>query len=99
MRARGELSSRSSNIIDDLVTLYRDGKGNDGRTALDVLSGFTEYRTTGGKVSRNSEKDPFARWESSEFGSAAKEKTEFGSALVSDRGEALAARGSAILAG
>jgi len=92
-----DLSSRSLNIVDDLVTLFRDGKGNNGETALDVLSGLTEYRTTGGEVSRDSTKDPRARWESSEFGSGAREKEEFARALIGDRGEALATRGKAIL--
>ena len=66
--------SRLSNTVDDMVELFRFGKGNAGRTMADVFNGATDYYThesSGGK------KNPWKQFTSSEFGSGNVKKSEF----------------------
>jgi hypothetical protein len=61
-----EVSTRASNIIDELVLSFQKGKGNNGKTLEDVYSAFTDYYThqhAGGRESL------WKQFESSEFGS------------------------------
>ena len=67
-------STRSQNSLDDMVTLFRSGAGNDGNDRGDILNGFTEYF---GRGIAGGTKNPFARWASSEFGASAERKTSF----------------------
>jgi hypothetical protein len=60
------LSARAANTVDRIVSLYEGGRGNEGKTVLDLYNGFTEFYThesAGGK-------DPAKQWLSSEFGDA-----------------------------
>ena len=67
-------STRSQNALDDMVTLFRSGAGNDGDDRGDVLNGFTEYF---GRGIAGGTKDKFSRWASSEFGASAERKGAF----------------------
>jgi hypothetical protein len=67
-------STRSQNTLDDMVTLFRSGAGNDGDDRGDVLNGFTEYF---GRGIAGGTKDKFSRWASSEFGASAERKGAF----------------------
>lgn len=78
-------STRSSNLLDDLVVGFRRGRGNAGATRLDVLNGYTEVMGQGlaGSTSR---RDSFSRWQSSEFGGNAERKEAFASTIATRRG-------------
>ena len=67
-------STRSQNSLDDMLTLFRSGAGNDGNDRGDVLNGFTEYF---GRGIAGGTKNQFARWASSEFGASAERKASF----------------------
>lgn len=77
-----ELSTRATNTVERLVQLYRgEGKGNKGETLLDGISAVTDYYSH--ESSGGEEKEGF-RWKqfnSSEFGSGARAKTDFISSL------------------
>ena len=75
------LSTRAKNTVDRLVGLYRGGAGNKGETLLDGVSAVTDFYSH--ESSGGEEKAGF-RWkqfQSSEFGSGARAKTDFLSAL------------------
>ena len=69
-------STRSGNLLDDMVTGFRSGRGNSGATRLDVLNGYTEVMGQG-LAGSNSKRDAFSRWESSEWGGNADRKAAF----------------------
>ena len=72
------LATRSANQVDYLVDLFENGRGNNGKTRLDLVSGLTEFFTEGHKdANKDSGKDPFGRWQSSEFGNYADKKERF----------------------
>jgi hypothetical protein len=74
-------STRLLNTADRMTALFRSGKGNLGRNALDLISGATDYFT------HESSGDSENRWKqvtSSEVGSAARSKVEFMTALRTD---------------
>jgi hypothetical protein len=76
-----ELSTRAINTVDRLVQLYRGGAGNKGETLLDGVSAVTDFYSH--ESSGGEEKEGF-RWKqfnSSEFGSGARAKTDFISSL------------------
>lgn len=81
------LSTRAVNTAEELVKLFVHGRGNAGETLLDGISAVTDYYThlsSGGK-----DKPGFLikQHESSEFGKAARSKTDFLTSLFSvDRG-------------
>ena len=75
------LSTRAKNTSDRLVELFRRGAGNDGETLLDGVSAVTDFYSH--ESSGGDEKDGF-RWkqfQSSEYGSGARAKTDFLSSL------------------
>ena len=78
-------SSRASNLIDELIVGFRQGRGNGGATRLDVLNGFTEVFGSG-LVGASSKRDAFSRWQSSEFGGFADRKEGFAAALTAAGG-------------
>jgi hypothetical protein len=69
-------STRSGNLLDDMVTGFRSGRGNSGATRLDVVNGFTEVMGQG-LAGSASKRDAFSRWESSEWGGNADRKAAF----------------------
>jgi hypothetical protein len=92
------ISTRVGNTIDDLVTLFKDGKGNEGENLADVLSGFTELKTSGGFVSADSKVSASKRFASSEFGNSAKQKEKFSSLLISGDFHSAVERGKNLFA-
>lgn len=89
-------STRSVNIGSQMVELFQYGKGNNGKTAYDLLNGVTEYYTheSRGKTVDNWQAKQLA---SSEFGSGANKKVEFFDLLTSGKIEMLAEKGKALL--
>ena len=69
-------STRSGNLLDDMVTGFRSGRGNSGATRLDAVNGFTEVLGQG-LAGSASKRDAFSRWESSEWGGNADRKAAF----------------------
>jgi len=66
--------SRLSNTVDDMVSLFQHGKGNTGRNLADVFNGATDYyshESSGGRA------NAWKQFNSSEFGSGDKRKSEF----------------------
>ena len=91
-------SSRASNLIDELIVGFRQGRGNAGATRLDVLNGFTEVFGSG-LVGAASKRDAFSRWQSSEFGGFADRKEIFAAALMEAGGwDRMQKEGNAALA-
>lgn len=64
-----EVSTRSANDIEELVLLFRIGKGNTGKTIADVFNAFTDYYTH-----KSAGADLWKQFESSEFGSGLDKK-------------------------
>ena len=58
------LSTRSHNIAEQIISLFKTGKGNDGENALDLFSAFTDYYTHESSGGRGKS----AQFFSSEFG-------------------------------
>jgi len=69
-------STRSGNLLDDMVAGFKSGRGNSGATRLDAVNGFTEVLGQG-LIGSASRRDAFSRWESSEFGGNADRKAAF----------------------
>lgn len=66
-----ELATITRRRVNDEVLLFKQGRGNNGRTMLDVLQAGTDYYThshTGSEVAK--------QWESSEYGQGARRKRE-----------------------
>lgn len=88
-----ELSTRVENQVEEIVGLFRNGKGNQGKSAYDLLNGVTEYFT------HNASDNKVKLLTSNEFGSAGEKKVEFYDLLLSDKElDALAKRGEKLLA-
>lgn len=89
-----EISTRTINTVDRIVSLYREGAGNKGKTMADLLNGATDYFThesSGGK-------DRWKQYVSSEFGSASDSKREWFSILSDDsERNAMKTRGEQVL--
>jgi hypothetical protein len=64
-----EVSTRSSNIIEELTLSFRIGKGNNGKTVQDVYSAFTDYYTH-----KSAGEDAWKQFQSSEFGAGLDKK-------------------------
>jgi len=73
-RGGGIRAANASNELDELVSLFQGGIGNQGKTRADVLNAFTELNTRGGV---DSQKDSFSRFECAEFGTGANKKEDF----------------------
>lgn len=76
-------STRGTNILDGMLATFQRGLGNEGRTRADVLNGFTQFL---GRGSKDSKKDAFGRWVSSEFGTFSDRKSAFARDLTSETG-------------
>ena len=74
-------STRLVNTADRMTELFRVGKGNSGRNALDLISGATDYFT---HESSGESDNQWKQVTSSEIGSAARSKVEFMTALRTD---------------
>lgn len=76
------LAKRSQNAADEIVNLAHHGRGTNGKTAYDLLCGFTEYYSEGNGSGRKTR----AAWDkmtNSLFGTAMDHKTAARNALVS----------------
>jgi hypothetical protein len=70
-------SVNSQNRVARLLELFRDGKGNTGKTVADAVSAVTDFYT---HEAANGQDDTAAKWKnhlSSEFGTGAARKSEF----------------------
>ncbi len=70
-----EMATRSLNQVDRMVNLFSTGKGNNGRTVLDMVSAVTDFyshESSGTKQETN-----WKQFQSSEIGSGAKAKSDF----------------------
>ena len=91
-------STRSGNLLDDMVAGFRSGRGNSGATRLDVVNGFTEVLGQG-LAGSASKRDSFKRWESSEWGGNADRKAAFVDGITSPGGwDLMVSTGNAALA-
>ena len=79
------LATRSANAADEISALFGRGKGNDGKTAYDLLNGATEYWTSGAGVGKTG--SVAKRVSSSQFGTGAEHKVRFTKALRFNRDE------------
>lgn len=79
-----ELSTRAENMVEEHVQAFRTGDGNTGKTEFDLLNGFTQPRTRGYDDSTKSKWDVY---ETAEFGTYARSKSEFANLLVNNRDE------------
>ena len=77
------LATRSSNAAEEITALFGRGKGNDGKTAYDLLNGATEYWTSGDGVGKKA--SDAKRLSSAAFGTAAEHKVRFATMLRNDR--------------
>lgn len=92
------LSTRASNTVDRLVSLFETGKGNMGINRADAFSASTDYYTH--ESSGNSD-NPWKQVVSSEFGAGNDAKAEFWGVLTSDEDAAFektVKRGESLLA-
>ena len=90
----GVLSTRTSNAIGEIVNLFANGTGNQGRSMYDLLNGVTEYYTSGNGTGRNS--DAIAKLYKANMGSAADHKTAFMGRIITAQGrDSLAELGAA----
>lgn len=64
----GKAHTRTQNIREKVMSLFREGKGNKGETVYDLYNGTTEY-VDHYRVVKGEETDNKARWEASTFGS------------------------------
>ena len=83
------LATRSANAADEITALFGRGKGNEGKTAYDLLNGATEYWTSGDGVGKKASDSK--RVSSAAFGTAAEHKVRFASMLRGKRDEMLEA--------
>jgi hypothetical protein len=63
-------STRTQNIRNEIVTLFKTGRGNNGRTKYDLFNGITAF-VTHSRSTRGGEDKDESRVESSLFGSGA----------------------------
>jgi hypothetical protein len=67
--AATEVSTRATNIIEELMLSFAKGKGNTGSTMADVFNAFTDYYTH-----KSAGDDLWKQFESSEFGAGLDKK-------------------------
>jgi hypothetical protein len=70
-----KLSNQAKNRVDDIALLFRQGKGNSGKTLYDLLNGATEYWTSGNGTGKKA--TVVDKWTRSEFGKASDDKRDF----------------------
>ena len=90
-------STRSSNLLDELIVGFQRGRGNSGATRFDVLNGYTEVFGSG-LVGSSSKRDSFSRWQSSEWGGNAERKESFAAGIVGLGWDRMVQSGSTALA-
>jgi len=73
------LSTRSENIVKELTGLFVNGKGNEGKTAVDMFQAVTEYYT---HLSSGATDNLWKQFQSSEAGFGMQAKSSFYSWLV-----------------
>jgi phage/plasmid-like protein (TIGR03299 family) len=78
-----ELSTRSSNAVEEIVRLAHKGQGNRGQTAYDLLNGVTEYYTSGDGVGKDGKGDAVNRLYKANFALPAQHKNDICDALMS----------------
>ncbi len=66
-----EVSTKTENKIEEMVSLFYNGKGNAGETLADLFSAVTDYYT---HDSAGDDATPIRQFESSEFGTGAQRK-------------------------
>jgi hypothetical protein len=94
LNEKGEIPTRTMNVVDDIVSRFENGIGNKGKTLYDLFNGFTE------KYTRDVSDDALKGFVSSEFGRASDKKESFMLALLSDEQlEKLAKKGEELLKG
>lgn len=76
-----QLATNSFNAAEEIVRLYRDGKGNKGQTLFDLLNGATEYWTGGDGTGQDTSKEERAY--KANFGTAMEHKSAFVNLLLS----------------
>jgi hypothetical protein len=79
-----KLSTRAKNTVQDVATLFKTGRGNNGENEFDLLNAWTEYNTEGTRDGK-SKVDSFKRFQSAEFGGNADSKADFANLLTSNR--------------
>lgn len=93
------LSTRASNTVNRLVSLFETGKGNTGRNLADAMSAVTDYYT---HESSGKNVAPMRQLLSSEYGTGLTAKTDFWNILTNDDAdtefERCVGRGSTLLA-
>lgn len=90
-----EISTRSENLIAEFTDRFSNGIALKGESMYDAFQSFTEVRTRGLK---DSKKDIWGQYESSEFGGFADEKAEFAQAIFDpEKREKLIERGDKLL--
>ena len=80
-----ELSKRARNAAEEIALLYSRGKGNNGRTAYDLLNGATEYWSHGSGVGKSDKKTKWEKVSSANFGNGAEHKRAFVNVLTYQR--------------
>lgn len=79
-KANYELTGRTLNAVDEIVTLYVSGRGNHGKTAYDLLNGATDYWTNGNGTGKKATK--WEKMSKANYGEAAQHKVRFCNLLV-----------------
>lgn len=77
-----EKENRARNTVNEMVNLFKYGKGNEGKTLADVLNGYSEFMTHGRKETKTN------IWRiaaSSEFGGNSDNKANFMNCLVDEK--------------
>jgi len=92
--SKGTLSTRATNTVSTIVDGARTSPGANGENAYDLLNGFTHHFS---HASGEGEKSKAQWFDSQNFGSSARHKSNFAQALLSNR-EELAAKGRKALA-
>ena len=74
--SKNAVSTRSANAADEIANLFKNGKGNQGKTLYDLLNGATEYWTSGDGTGKDNS-DPLKKFYKAQFGMAAEHKENF----------------------
>lgn len=91
-----ELTTRTLNKVAEELRLFKQGKGNNGETMLDLYNGVTEFYSKGDGSGKTTQ--PTQKWYSSEFGGAMDKKVQFYESFLSDEMlDSLAEKGEALL--
>lgn len=92
--SKGEISTRAKSTVEEIVGQAHRSPGVDGKTAYDLLNGFTHHFS---HAHGESEKSAAQWFDSQNFGASAKHKAGFAQALLGGR-DTLRAKGQKALA-